>query len=105
MNPLAAPALSVLPGEFLIGAADIDARAKGVAKCGRGGPIQGFRVIAGSGALVYIDDVTGNTCTLGDVVALAVGDEITPELGIRIRTINGTGNAAPSAALSLRAIW
>ncbi len=105
MDPLQARSLAMSPGEFAIGASDVDARAQGSKLCGKGGPISGFRVLSGSGALVYVDDVTGAVCQLGNVVALQPGDEITPEWGIRIRSIHGTSNAVPSAALTLRAVW
>lgn len=89
--------------EVAIGSADIDARALGVTLAGANlGPIKAFRVIAGTGVLRYVDDVTGNTQVLGDQVALAVDAEIDPLL---IRSINGTGNVSPSAALTLRVRW
>lgn len=105
MDPLQARSLATSAGEFTIGAGDLDARAQGVALCRKGAPIRGFRVLSGSGALAYVDDVTGAVCQLGNVVALQPGDEITPEWGIRIRSVHGTSNAVPSAALSLRAVW
>jgi hypothetical protein len=90
--------------EFTIGASDIDAAAQGVSLTGTGGVITGFRVLAGTGALRYLDR-KGNAQQLGNVTALAAGDEITPEHGIVITRILGTSNATPSAALTLRAVW
>lgn len=105
MNPLAQAASTGSIGEFTVGAPDVDARTQGVTSVGRGAPIRGFRVTAGTGILAYVDDRTGAVCQVGNVTALVVGDEITPEWGISIRSINGTGNSTPSAALSLRCIW
>ena len=91
-------------GEFTIGAADIDVAAKGVALTGTGGVIVGFYVLAGTGVLAY-QGRNGVTQQLGNVTALKAGDDIEPTRGIIITQINGTGNAVPSAALTLRAVW
>jgi hypothetical protein len=88
-------------GEFTIATADIDARAQGVASCGRGGPISGILVVSGWGNLVYVDDRTGATCTLTTPDGLVDG----MTRGLSIRSINGTANANPSAALTLRCEW
>lgn len=89
-------------GEFVVGAANIDARAQGVASVGLGGPIRGFVVLSGSGSLVYTDDRTGAVIQL---TGLAAGSDMEPEAGMRIRSINGTGASSPSAALTIRAVW
>ena len=102
MNPLARSASAGIAGEFTIGAADIDARAQGAATVGRGNVIRAFRVTSGSGAFVYEDERgPGVPVTLN----LQTDDEISPEDGITVRKIYGTGNSAPSAALSLRCEW
>jgi hypothetical protein len=91
-------------GEFTIGAADVVARAQGAATVGKGNVIRGFVVLSGSGSLVYVDDHTGATITLTGLASTA-GD-IEPTAGaMAIRSINGTGNASPSAGLTLRCIW
>jgi hypothetical protein len=106
MNPLAAAVMAGTVGTFTIGTADIDARAKGVAVVGKGNVIRGYRVLSGTGDLVYVDDITGATVHTDNVSAgLASNDEITPEGGVAIRTILGTSNATPSAALTLRCVW
>ena len=91
-------------GEFTIGAADVDARAAGAATVGKGNVIRGFVVLSGAGSLVYVDDHTGKTITLTGLSSSA-GD-LEPTAGpLCIRSINGTGNANPSAALTLRCVW
>jgi hypothetical protein len=93
--------------EILIGSADIDATTDALssgytaasAQACAIGPMRRVRVIGLTpGVLAYVDDITGRTRILN----LAIGDEIGP---IAIRTINGTSNATPSAALSLRVQW
>lgn len=89
-------------GEFTIGSADIDARAQGVASAGKGSVLRGFVVLSGTGALVYVDDRKGDVCTMTGLVA---GSDVESDGGLSIRSINGTGNSAPSAALVLRGVW
>lgn len=91
-------------GEFTIGSADIDVAALGVTLTGTGGVIVGFRVLSGSGVLAY-QGRKPVTQQLGNGVALQPGDDIEPWWGVVITKINGTGNATPSAALTLRAVW
>ena len=68
------------------------------------GAIRGFVVLSGAGSLVYVDDHTGKTITLTGLSSSA-GD-LEPTAGpLCIRSINGTGNANPSAALTLRCVW
>lgn len=105
MNPLSQQSMSRVVGELVVGTNDVSAREQGAALCGRADTIKGLRVLNGTGVLVCVDDVTGKTFTIGNVVALQANDEITPEWGLKIRSINGTSNAAPSGALSLRCVW
>jgi hypothetical protein len=92
-------------GEFTIGAADIDARAQGVAIVGRGGAIRGFQVLSGSGTLYYTDDRTGQA-NIPLTGLSSTSGSVEPQDGpMAIRTINGTSNASPSAALTIRAVW
>lgn len=89
--------------EVVIGSADIDARALAVSLAGTSaGPIKAIRVLSGTGVLRYVDDATGHAQVVGDQQALQPGDELDPVL---IRSINGTSNASPSAALTLRVRW
>jgi hypothetical protein len=108
MNPLAAAAMAGSVGTFTIGSADIDARAQGVATVGKGNVIRGFKVTAGSGDLVYVDDRTGATVHMDNVTSggLQAADDMEPAAGpLAIRTILGTSNATPSGALTLRCVW
>ena len=88
--------------DFVIGTSDVDATVDPDDNTQILGPMRDFRVLAGTGVLVYEDDVNGTTHTLGSAVALQEGDEITD---MAIRTIHGTGNDDPSGALTLRARW
>lgn len=105
MDPLSSRSLTRSIGEFVIGAADQDARALGASLTGNADTIKGFRVLAGGGVFAYVCGKTGKVCQIGNVVALAVGDEITPEWGISVASINGTGNAVPSGTMSIRGAW
>ncbi len=82
--------------EITIGSADIDMThdPDGTALLG---PCLAVGVLAGSGSLVYVDDELGVERTITGLSSAS--DDIAP---IAIRSINGTGNTHPSAALTLR---
>lgn len=88
--------------EFLIGTGDIDVTVDSFTSGASGrtiGPLKGFLVLSGSGSLVYVDQ-GGVTRTL---TGLATGQAAFGP--VSIVKINGTANAKPSAALTLRGAW